>query len=551
MALEFNAAAATSQYYTGPASIVLPNSDWAIVVGFKPQLAGSDLESYLISSGTFGAFNSLNLNVENSFGTYNVSVFGASAGASITFTSAGASYNIWSYISISRVGNSIFLRNCRINDSNIVVAGDYIATASVVGIGAVTLTNLRLGSATVGGSRDMHGSISQLLIYNGTFTANHLELIASGVKPNDPYLMRALTLRCQVKSTGDSGVAPSSLADLSGNSNNFTLASGAPTLSVNDTASQASNTYTASGSGVTAILYGLTAPSNVQISGKTAVVSSTNALSDAQGIWVRKGSNHLISGNDVYGDAPAGFFISAGEYSGTVLNAVTISGNAVRGNNKWYLNTPHGIGVGLNTSNSMIENNIIADTHVGIVAYLCASGTARGNLIRSVWGPACYAKGTTAFTFDSNIILIDKYLATANAALAGTYQDTTNCTAATFSNNIVIVKDASKLRALGQISGLVAASSTPQPVTFTNNIYIIPDTINVATAQLFVYLGTSPAAANYTYSQWLTIATGGASVTGDRIIQLSVDEINKLYSFYQNKLLYGLSSGLIDNLAST
>jgi hypothetical protein len=546
MALEFNAGAAPSQYYTGPASIVLPDSDWAIVVGFKPQLAGSDSESYLISSGTFGAFNSLNLNVENSFGTYNVSVFGASAGASITFTSTGASYNIWSYISISRVGNSIFLRNCRINDSNIVVAGDYIATASVVGIGAVTLTNLRLGSATVGGSRDMHGSISQLLIYNGTFTANHLELIASGVNPNDPYLMRALTLRCQVKNTDESGNAPASLSDLSGNSNNFTLASGSPTLSTNDTASQASTTYTASGSGVTAIMYGLTAPSNVQVSGKTAFVSSTNPLSDAQGIWFRKGSNHLAVGNDIYADVPAGFFISVGEYSGAVLNAVTIACNSVRGNPRWIANTPHGIGVGLNTSNSLIENNSISDTHVGIVAYLCASGMARSNFIRSVWGPACYAKGTTAFTFDSNIILIDKYLATANAALAGTYQDSTNCTAATFSNNVVLVKDASKLRALGQISGLVAASSTPQPVTFTNNIYIIPDTINVATAQLFVYLGASPAAANYTYAQWLAISAGGASVTGDRIIQLPQNQINKIYdSIISAQKLQMLTSRLL------
>lgn len=546
MSTNHDAFAAVKQYFSGPTR-TLPDGDFWAIVGCQPLSTGSTFQ-YPISFGVAGNVNTLFFNVVTATGALNGGFRGAAVSTgTLTNGAFVLNLNVYSYWLLQRVGDNAFLRCCYVNGQNQEVGGNpYIATASVAGIGAITLPAMRWGGAAVDAdnTRWMHGRVSTFMCGTGTMTVNDFELIASGTKLNDPYWMRHLSPLCWITSTGESGNAPATISDLTGLTSGLTLASGVPTLAANDTASRASNSYSASGSGARAI-YRFGGPDNVQIKGKSVSTSSIDTGADAYGIWCRDGDSPEIVGNDVIGNFPAGHCIAVGELSGAVIDAAIISGNYCRGGG-YSANTPHGISLRDNTTNSQTFGNLVENTHVGYLAALTTSGVAKGNTSRKVFGPHWYGKGTTAYTFEGNLAIIgDGYPMTNNAVWAGVYGETTDITALSFLRNVVIIKNRAKLRALGQIGGLFASPSTPQPVISTGNIVLFPEEEWDPSEDLFIYTGPIDQAPNYTYAEWLTINSGGAVVTGDKIELVKQAEINKIVAAIESG---SATPGFIRNL---
>ena len=111
--------------------------------------------------------------------------------------------------------------------------------------------------------------------------------------------------------------------------------------------------------------------------------------------------------------------------------------------------------------------------------------------------------------------------------LAVAPQGSTDTTAVTYQQNLVIVQDTSKIHSLAYIE------DSDQACTFTRNTYIIPDTVDVATANLFSYENGAGGAANKTLAEW----NATSEVTDDVIVQLPASEIQKLINKYRpNKL---------------
>jgi hypothetical protein len=97
----------------------------------------------------------------------------------------------------------------------------------------------------------------------------------------------------------------------------------------------------------------------------------------------------------------------------------------------------------------------------------------------------------------------------------------------------VIVDDISKVQSL-------AGVFLNQSATFENNTYIIPDTVDVSTENLFAIGNSAISAnsANATLAEWNALnatvnGSGVVSVTGDKIIQLPIAEIQAMIEGYK------------------
>ena len=236
----------------------------------------------------------------------------------------------------------------------------------------------------------------------------------------------------------------------------------------------------------------------------------------------------VIGGNNVDFECKSGYGIAIGQ-SNIAANVTTseASGNTVTG--RFYQsNTPHGFLMGQAVNGATIRGNTAKDIYVGYLASLCTAGTIEGNLAFDCYGPSYYVKGTTAITVQDNIAIIsgkNPLPDDERGVLSVAPQGATNTTAATIQRNLVIVQDISKISSLAYIEDL------SQGCTFANNTYIIPDSVDVSTANLFSYENGAGGAANNTLAQW----NAQTEVTNDVIIQLPVSEIAKLINNFREE----------------
>jgi hypothetical protein len=233
-----------------------------------------------------------------------------------------------------------------------------------------------------------------------------------------------------------------------------------------------------------------------------------------------------IGGNRVVFKDGAGYAIAIGQ--ATVAANVTTSeasGNTVIGVYH-TTKTPHGFLLGQAVNGATIRGNTAQDIYVGYLASICTAGTIEGNLAFDCFGPSYYVKGTTAITVQDNIAVISgkhDLPTDERGVLSVAPQGVTNTAGATITRNLVIVADVSKINSLGYIE------DASQVCTFSNNTYIIPDTVDISTANLFTYENGAGGAANNTLAQW----NAQTEVTNDVIIQMPVTDIAKLIQNYR------------------
>jgi hypothetical protein len=221
-----------------------------------------------------------------------------------------------------------------------------------------------------------------------------------------------------------------------------------------------------------------------------------------------------------------GHAISIGQSTaaGNVTGGEVI-GNEITG--RYYAtNTPHGITLGQATS-ATARGNTVRDIYAGYLASKTTSGTIEGNVAFDCYGVSFYAKGTTAHTIQDNIAIISgKFVPSSTyrlGVLAVAPQTPTNTVAVTFTRNLVIVSDITK------INGLAYIEDVNQVCSFDNNTYIIPDTVDITSALLFTYENGAGGAPNQTLAQW----NANAEVGTDKIIQLPAAEISKMINTYR------------------
>ena len=262
----------------------------------------------------------------------------------------------------------------------------------------------------------------------------------------------------------------------------------------------------------------------------------TESTSSSFGVLVRgRESGHEISDVDISNNnigfkVKAGYGISFGEATtDSHITGGNVTGNTVTG--KTYTDasiTPHNYVMGQGTGGANLKGNKSINGYVGYLFSITDSCTATNNLAFDCNGPNFYAKGTTAATISDNTAVITGNITQRDRGiLAVAPQSSTDTSAVTFQQNLVIVQDTSKIHSLAYIE------DSDQTCTFTRNTYIIPDTVDVATANLFSYENGAGGAANKTLAEW----NATSEVTDDVIVQLPASEIQKLINKYRpNKL---------------
>jgi hypothetical protein len=262
----------------------------------------------------------------------------------------------------------------------------------------------------------------------------------------------------------------------------------------------------------------------------------TESTSSSFGILVKgNGSGHEISDIDISNNnigfkVKAGYGIAFGQSTtDSHITGGNVTGNTVTG--KTYTDasiTPHNYVMGQGTGGANLKGNKSINGYVGYLFSITDSCTATGNLAFDCNGPNFYAKGTTAATISDNTAVITGNITQRDRGiLAVAPQGSTDTTAVTFKQNLVIVQDTSKIHSLAYIE------DSDQACTFTRNTYIIPDTVDVSTADLFSYENGAGGAANKTLAEW----NATSEVTDDVIVQLPASEIQKLINKYRpNKL---------------
>ena len=226
-------------------------------------------------------------------------------------------------------------------------------------------------------------------------------------------------------------------------------------------------------------------------------------------------SDANISGNTINFNAPAGFCIALGKStSASFTTGGLVSGNRVNG--KFFASdTPHNFLVGQATTGKM-QGNESVDGYVGYLISKTTTADIQGNLAFDCYGPSYYVKGATDATLRGNTAVVTgKFTQRDCGILSVVAQGATDTAAATLEENLVIVRDVSKIHALAEIGDV------NQVCSFIRNTYIIPDTVDVATADLFDY---ESGTANNTLAEW----NAQTEITDDRIVQLPIAEINKL-----------------------
>jgi len=220
--------------------------------------------------------------------------------------------------------------------------------------------------------------------------------------------------------------------------------------------------------------------------------------------------------------SPVGTGIRIGRSgSNSYVDDYLVAGNHVVG--KYYaLATPHAYILSDQVTQGECKGNIAQDIFVGYLISETTDSTIQGNVAFDCYGPSYYVKGATDCTIRDNIaVCTGKFTQRTNGILSVGPQGATNTSAATIQENLVIVQDMSKVHALADIV------DSSQTCSYIRNTYIVPDTVNVASDQLFNFQNGLGGAANYTLAQWNAETS---YVTDDVVITLPESEISALIS---------------------
>jgi len=227
-----------------------------------------------------------------------------------------------------------------------------------------------------------------------------------------------------------------------------------------------------------------------------------------------------ISNNTVYFSSGVGYAISYGDSTAdSHIAGGSVSGNTVVG--KYYpgSQTPHNYAMGQGTVGNL-TGNISVDGYVGYLISKTDSCNVVGNLAYDCYGPNFYIKGTTLCEVKDNIAVVSsKYTQHERAIISVTEQGGVDTAGANIKQNYVVVEDVSKIHSLAQIT------DANQICAFERNTYIIPDTVDLSTAQLFSYQSFSP---TDTLAQW----NDRSEVTNDVIVQLPLSEVKNIIASY-------------------
>lgn len=194
-----------------------------------------------------------------------------------------------------------------------------------------------------------------------------------------------------------------------------------------------------------------------------------------------------------------------------------VSGNTVIG--KYFPGaTPHNIVMGQGTVGDC-KGNVSRNGYVGFLLSITDDCNCIGNTAIDCYGPNIYFKGTVNATAKDNVcILSGLYTQRDRGVLSVAPQGAVNTSGATLQENLIIIRDVSKIHSLGYIEDI------NQTCSFVRNTYIIPDTVDIDTADLFSYHNGAGGAANNTLAEW----NAQTEVTDDAIIQLPDSEISSL-----------------------
>ena len=254
---------------------------------------------------------------------------------------------------------------------------------------------------------------------------------------------------------------------------------------------------------------------NITLNGDNAT-SVTGLFAQGKGAGLES-SQVNITNNNLKFNISAGYGISFGQSQGdSHITGGTVSGNTVVG--KYYASaTPHNILMGRGTS-GVCQGNVSENSYVGILASICDSGTkVTANTLIDCYGPSLYCKGAIAVEIFDNVCLLtgknvqrDRPIISVNQQEGGF-----NTLSATINNNLVIVKDLSKINAL------CGMDNENQAATFSRNVYIVDESQYVESTKYFSYKTTVP---NNTIAEW----NQQTEVTSDLILPLSASEIDSL-----------------------
>ena len=227
-----------------------------------------------------------------------------------------------------------------------------------------------------------------------------------------------------------------------------------------------------------------------------------------------------ISNNTIYFSSGVGYALSYGDSGAdSHITGGSVSGNVVVG--KYYpgVQTPHNFVMGQGTVGNL-TGNISVDGYVGYLISKTDSCNVIGNLAYDCYGPNFYIKGTTLCEVRDNIAVVSsKYTQHERAIISVTEQGGVDTAGANIKQNYVVVEDVSKIHSLAQIT------DANQVCAFERNTYIIPDTVDLSTAQLFSYQSFSP---TDTLAQW----NDRTEVTNDVIVQLPLSEVKNIIASY-------------------
>ena len=271
------------------------------------------------------------------------------------------------------------------------------------------------------------------------------------------------------------------------------------------------------------IVFRVDANGTVNIANSNVTLNGDNATS-VTGFFVQgKGSgfetsNANITNNNIKFNIPAGYGISFGQSAAdSHITSGSVSGNTITG--KYYASaTPHNILMGRGTAGKC-KGNLSQDGYVGILASICDTGTEIiGNTLLDCYGPNIYCKGTVGVTVKDNVcVQTGKYTQRDRGILAVAIQGATNTAAATIQENLIIVKDLSKIHSLAYIEANQTAS-------FVRNTYIVDESQYSETTKYFTYKNGQGGAPNNTIAEW----NAQSEITNEVLLPLPASEIDSL-----------------------
>jgi len=272
------------------------------------------------------------------------------------------------------------------------------------------------------------------------------------------------------------------------------------------------------------------------ITNSNIILNAVNAASNhfgisVSGLSIAITSSPTITNNTLKFNSPSGYGIALGE-SVTDANVTggLMAGNKVTG--KYYAsNTPHNFLIGQGVTGE-VRGNTSIDGYIGYLISKTTNADVIGNTAFDCYGSSYYIKGATDCTVrDNTAVCSGKFTQRDIGVLSVVVQGAVNTASATIQENLIIVADISKIHSLAQIGDI------NQVCTFVRNTYIIPDTVDVATEQLFSYQSATP---NNTLAQW----NAQTEITNDIIVPMPAAAIAALIEDYR-PVTGGGSSGLI------